>query len=261
MRKFLALIMVVAMVATFASVVSAKDPVTVTYTFDGNDAGLTAHGDNITYNEDGTVTLGAESWFESDLDLANAESISITAKVVNTNAADAVWIFEVSSETAHNWPSEHYFAAFYDHNVETVTVQAFNDDDGSRTEQPQITVSSEELTEIRVDYSTNVLTTYLNGEKVADTTIADYCDIAHTITTGDRKAPVLQIGKANWGSGEYSNGLTIDELTITVTYGEGTTDAPATGDTEKAPSTGFATIALAIAAIGSGAYVVSKKQH
>ena len=83
MRKFLALIMAVAMIATLASVVFAADTktVSVTYTFDENkaDAGLTEHG-TVTY-ADGKATFGADGWLESDIDLKGATSLKVTAVV------------------------------------------------------------------------------------------------------------------------------------------------------------------------------------
>ena len=84
----------------------------------------------------------------------------------------------------------------------------------------------------------------VNGEEKGTFAQPDGYDLTIANCIGEN--PVVQIGKANWG--EYSDGLVIDEVTIAATYAS-----------ETASQTGFATIALAIAAIGSGAYIVSKK--
>ncbi len=83
----------------------------------------------------------------------------------------------------------------------------------------------------------------------------------------------------NWGFytvanfSVYTSSLTADQVKTVATTAIGTlNDAPATppategnkpgeGGNPPAPQTGFATVALAVAAIGSGAYIVSKKRH
>ncbi len=57
----------------------------------------------------------------------------------------------------------------------------------------------------------------------------------------------------------FFTGDTGTEMTITVVDEHDGVNAPEGGNEGDAPQTGFATIALAIVAIGSGAYIVSKK--
>ena len=77
MKKILALVMVVAMLACFASLTSAAAPADqiAWYGMDGNDAGLTANGE-VTY-ADGVATFGAEGWLKSDLALAGVEELTV----------------------------------------------------------------------------------------------------------------------------------------------------------------------------------------
>ena len=126
-----------------------------------------------------------------------------------------------------------------------------------------------------------MLNVYLNGELAGTAEItADGFDLATILG----ESPTLQIGKCNWDSGYYANGLVIDEIVVykealsadevagafdvkgAPSAGDNAGDTTEGGNTNeetggKAPQTGFATIALAVAAIGSGAYIVSKKRH
>ena len=249
MRKFLALVMVAAMMATFASVAFAEDTVVATYTFDEGkaDAGLTENGENFTY-ADGTVTLGAESYFTSDVDLKGAESVTVTMKVKPTGST--AWPIEITSEESHAYPTEHYLGVLLNADL---TAERYANPAEKNARPGNVVVSGigTDMVEIQIVWGAdNGTVVYVNGEEKGTFAQPDGYDLTIANCIGEN--PVVQIGKANWG--EYSDGLVIDEVTIAATYA-----ADGAEDGETASQTGFATIALAIAAIGSGAYIVSKK--
>lgn len=263
MRKILALIMAVAMMAVLASGVFADDTVTVTYTFDEGkaDAGLTEHGE-LTY-ADGAVTFGADGWLESDIDLTGATSLKVTAKVkAPEDRGTTAWIFDATSEASHPWPNEHYVALLFDKpNNCNLAAERYNNA-GTRPAHPEnLAITDDFMTIVGEFKADGSVVVSIDGEEVANVAQPEGFDLNLADCLGE--TPMFMIGHANWNAGEYANGMVLDEITIEATVpgaaapADGT-DAPAE-DGETASQTGFATIALAIAAIGSGAYIVSKK--
>ena len=256
MRKFLALIMAVAMIATFACVVSAES------------AELTAVGENITYNDDGTVTLGAGSYFTAPIDLSGAEAVTVSFKAVPTG--DRCWAFEITSENPHPYPSEHYLGALIN---SSLIVERYANDNGARPGSADVggIVAGEAIDVVVVFNAEGGTVVSVNGEEKATFEQPEGYDLSIANCVGEN--PALCIGFAHWGDGEDSvGGFTVGNVSVAVTTSAGTTTTDYTfggasatpadgadGAGETASQTGFATIALAIAAIGSGAYIVSKK--
>ncbi len=145
---------------------------------------------------------------------------------------------------------------------------------------------------VTLDFATNVASMYFDGELTTDTTKVDW-EVKCKLTAAEVKTFVANaIGYhtgGNWGNWGfftvadytvYSSALNADQVKTLATDGwkalatpadtpttdAPTTDAPATGDSGNqnptgAPKTGVATIALAIVAMGSGAFIVTKKRH
>ena len=248
MRKFLALIMAVAMIATFASVVFAAETKTVAhYTFDDNkaDEGLTEYG-TVTY-ADGMATFGADGYLRAPLDLTGATAVKVTVKLTPpTDVAGARWIFDITSDEKHN-DIDKYMAAYFNSKNDYIDGEAYGG--GARPDHTWVAVATptEPIEFVYAyDETTRTVTTTVNGEGGDNASKVLPDDGRFTIANMAGENPFIQLGKANWGDGEFANTLVIDEVTVEVTTG-------------SAPQTGFATIALAIAAVASGAYVVSKK--
>ena len=279
MKKIISIIMAVAMIVCFASVVSAADAgkVLAHYTFDENkaDSGLTAEG-NVTFADGAAAFDGDSSWLKSDASLAglNAITVAVRAKGLTNIGGGGQWIYDITSQETHNG-GEYYFGLFYENGVLHAEAYA-----GSRPAGSGINVDVEDgddAVEIVVTYSAEkVFSVYINGELAGSSEVTeDGFDLASILG----ESPVLQLGKCNWDSGYYANGLVIDEVVVyntalsekevagAFTVENAPADGGNTDDTtggkgpETAPQTGFATIALAVAAIGSGAYIVSKKRH
>ncbi len=283
MKKFLALIMVVAMVASFASVVTAADDsnVVARFTFtNGKDEGLTENGSNFTY-ANGAVTLGAESYLTADasaLKGLTAMTIAMKVKGPATDTKKAAWVYEISSEEKHAYPTEHYLGMYYDNkdNPGKFSAQRYSNPNGRPTDANKMDYNPDVFMSIVVVYPDDgSIIVYADGKEVANVPQSENFDLSLAGCIGEN--PHFQIGKANWDNGEYAEGVTLSELVVyntaltaeeaaAVTYADDPT-TPAQGGSGAggagggAPATGFATVAIAIAAVGSGAYVVSKKRH
>ncbi len=280
MKKILALIMAIAMVACFASVVMAADSnVVARFTFtNGKDEGLTENGSNFTY-ANGAVTLGAESYLTADasaLKGLTAMTIAMKVKGPASDTGKAAWVYEISSEDQHSWPKEHYLGMYYDNkdNPGKFSAQRYSNPDGRPADANKMEYNPDAFMSIVVVYPEDgSIIVYADGTEVANVPQTEGFDLSLAGCIGEN--PHFQIGKANWENGEYAEGVTLSELVVyntaltaeeaaAITYEADEASAPATtpsqgGDKPTAPQTGFATIALAIAAIGSGAYIVSKK--
>ncbi len=254
MKKILALIMAVAMIATFATVIMAADEekVVAKYTFDnGKDEGLEQVGENATF-ADGTVTLGADTYFKAPINLKGATSVTVSLKVKPTGKT--AWPFEITSVEKHTYPKEHYLGALLNADL-TVERYANPEEKNARPGNVFISGIGTEMVEIVIVYGADGSTKVsVNGEEKGTFTQPDGYDLSIANCVGEN--PVLSIGHANWG--EFSDGLVVDEVVVSATFAS-TSDEPS--KEPSAPPTGFATIALAVAAIASGAYVVSKKNH
>ncbi len=141
---------------------------------------------------------------------------------------------------------------------------------------------------VTFDFSTKVASIYLDGELKKTSEESDWekkavltADIVKNFKYGVVGLPV----GGDWGMWSfmtvkdftvYADTLTADQVKTLATKGwqsvtvsasnPPATGAPATGGSGDqnptgAPKTGVATIALAVVAIGSGAYIVSKKRH
>ena len=266
MKKILVIALAALMLAIMAvpAFAAAPEGQIAYYTFDGNDEGLTAHGENFEY-ADGTVTLGAESYYTADVEVTGLTEMTIAfkAKIADVNSGGK-WVIEMTSEEAHAWPDEHYIGCFLDgwYHIERYGQEGMGNRPAAVAgDSAGATLEWHEYVAVfNADGST---TLYIDGAEAMTVPQSDGYDLAIANCVGEN--PVVQIGKANWGSGEYSIGLSIDTIAIynkALSANEVATafeeaEAPAEGG--DAPQTGVATIALAVVAMLSGAYIVSKK--
>lgn len=325
MKKFLALIMVVAMVVSLSSVVFAKydeKGAIAHYTFDGNaaDKGLTVKGDNMKF-ADGKAEFGEKSWLESDVNLNGLTEITVAVKLkVPTDFTrdpaypDKVasrWIFEITSqaqhfyhanEKGHEGEGEHYLAAYFNGQSDWIDAQAHGGADEGKgyngrpghanAELAKLieNFNKDEYLDMVVVYTANShLKLYVNGTLALDDEVkTDNVKDSYALTDIIGSNPTLKLGKANWDDGEYANTLSIDDVVIynyalndeevkdaftvekivapsaddpTPDTGSTGTGTGGQGGQGGAPATGFATVAIALVAVGSGAYIVSKKRH
>ena len=298
MRKFLAVIVVVALAAALMIPASAA----------------VADGKFVTSNE---APVGAK--FALDLNKDFTISLYVTADSYQF-ASPIVWVGSVN-QSPENWIG--IWHDFEDHGP----TLGSNDADGHRlgVQGKKDTVAGVENLFVTIVVSDGEGTLYYDGVAVANTnddafqtTWATVVDDPSELSLPDPTTAedcAVYLSANAWGDGHanasydelsiYNRALTADEVAALYAAGgdasaaadglvgyykfEGNLNneveggvagvlsaanvndpAPADESTEtpddgkqpdEAPETGFATIALAIAAIGSGAYVVSKKKH
>ncbi len=223
MRKFLALIMAVAMIATFASVVFAVD-----------------EADEITGDLTVTTFFNEKS---NAVALSDNEELTIS--------------FNSKSNGTNNWD-----------NFVVAIVAGVGD---------AYTGAAEEIMIVRADSwgwgggSSDFVAPDGDGNKLAfETNISDWdawkavmqagCDVTVSVAkTGDTLEYNATMGEYTV-SAKATSGKALPETVYVFLTGENVAlTGISTELTGSAPQTGFATIALAIAAVASGAYVVCKK--
>ena len=166
------------------------------------------------------------------------------------------------------WPKEIYIGCLLKNNV---TVERYNNvEQAARPAAGSAPIPQNEWIDVAAVYDTDKTLIYVNGELVAETPNTEGYDLSLPSILGNNST--FYIGYATWESGEYFNGsldeyivydyaLTADQVAALAAEGVPAGDAGDGDDSGGgAPQTGFATVALAVAAIASGAYIVSKKR-
>ncbi len=131
-------------------------------------------------------------------------TVSFYAKIADSSKAN--WPFFAASDTSEqHYESEHYLGGLIDKD-DVLTVERYSG--GERAANPSVTGFGKDWKLVTAVVKTGSTELYIDG-KLAKT--QDYTnDIFATLGS----APILQIGKANWGkNGEFYNGL-IDEFRI-----------------------------------------------
>ena len=288
MKKVLALIMVAAMIACFAVVTSAAAPsdYIAYFSFDDAESGLAGGqakaeliGSGAQF-ADGAITLkdGATYLKVTKKDgtplLTGVQTLTIAFKAYVEGAP--TWPFYVIPDTLpsgtefQTWPKEIYIGCLLNNNV---TVERYNNvEQAARPAAGSAPIPQNEWIDVAAVYDTDKTLIYVNGELVAETPNTEGYDLSLPSILGNNST--FYIGYATWASGEYYVG-SLDEFVvydyaltaeqIAALAADGVPAGDNGGDIVDnggggAPQTGFATVVLAVVAVASGAYVVSKKR-
>lgn len=288
MKKVLALIMVAAMIACFAVVTSAAAPsdYIAYFSFDDAESGLAGGqakaeliGSGAQF-ADGAITLkdGATYLKVTKKDgtplLTGVQTLTIAFKAYVEGAP--TWPFYVIPDTLpsgtefQTWPKEIYIGCLLNNNV---TIERYNNvEQAARPAAGSAPITQNEWINVAAVFDTDKTLIYVNGELVAETPNTEGYDLSLPSILGNNST--FYIGYATWQSGEYYVG-SLDEFVvydyaltaeqIAALAADGVPAGDNGGDIGDnggggAPQTGFATVALAVAAVASGAYIVSKKR-
>lgn len=171
---------------------TASGTITYTDSHDGTKAAVLDGSDFITITKaDGTPLLAGLDTF----------SVSFMAK----SSGQSWWFYSAPNTTAQTYKSEKYVGVL--DKQTSVMAERYNSNNIDRPSSPTATVTSGEWKHITVVHNQNSFTLYVNGVKVSTA--------ASTVALADMlgNSPVCYIGKANWGTGEYSNG-SIDSIKV-----------------------------------------------
>jgi hypothetical protein len=288
MKKLLALIMVAAMIACFAVVTSAAAPsdYIAYFSFDDAESGLaggTAKAEIIGEGAqfaDGAITLKDNATYlkvtknDGTPLLTGVETLTVAFKAYVEGAP--CWPFYVIPDTLpsgtefQTWPQEIYIGCLLNTNA---NFERYNNvEQNARPAAGSAPIAQSEWVHVAGVYDTDKTLIYVNGELVSETPNTEGYDQSLPAILGQNST--FYIGYATWGSGEYFNGSLDDYVVydyaltaeqIAALAADGVPAGDNGGDIGDnggggAPQTGFATVALAVAAIASGAYIVSKKR-
>ena len=201
------------------------------FTFDDVDTGFSSEGAKAV---SGSADIALADLLAQDdekgsvlqLEKANKnEFLNVVAKddsSLLTGVTDMKISFDYKTDgTGSNWPffaapntneqkyaSEHYVGLVVDANI---TAQRYNGTLNGVPRQPSVggTIAANVWTHVDLVLSETSIILYLDGVKVG----AESNPFALTDILGEES--VIQIGKANWGSGEYTNGY-MDNFSISV---------------------------------------------
>ena len=177
----------------YAKAVATGTNVLSTDSMKGNSLYLNGTGSNylnITDADGGALLTGLEE-----------ATIVFYAKVVG---AGANWsLFMAPNANAQSYPNEHYVGML--HNGGNLTVERYHNF-GSRPATLGASYTHNEWVKYALVIEEGMTTMYVDGVK---TTLASSLKLTDILGSNS----VIQIGKANWGSGEYFNGY-LDDLMI-----------------------------------------------
>lgn len=200
---------------------ASADGILAHFTFDDDSTGFSGGGAAATKNGTG-ISL------ESDAVLGKSARFTGTGSWLNVTAADGSsllsghdaitisyfskpeksgsnWaIFAAPNASAQTYLSEHYLGVL--DNTTSFRIERYNNS-GSRPDALVQTTSASTWKLVTIVLDTDKTTLYIDG--VAAQTVSSSYKLSDILKTGS----VFQIGKGNWGSGEYYNGY-MDELTV-----------------------------------------------
>ena len=136
--------------------------------------------------------------------LTNQKNLTIKFKVKPTSSATSWWFFAAPNDNAQTYQKEQYLGALT--NGGKLTVERYNNS-GSRSAVSTGTYIENEWNEVMIVVKDTVTELYINGIKSED--------VASTVNVADMLGadPVVYIGLANWGSGEFATGY-VDDFVI-----------------------------------------------
>lgn len=197
------------------------------FSFDDDTDGFT--GDGATAEKQGSPGLSSDGWKGKALNLSNKQyltvasddnsslltglegiTVSYFSKAADPNKDGAGWAFYAAPNTdAPKYNDIENYLGILDH-VGEVRAEKFI---GNRN-QPTTTSASassllNEWRHVAVTFNSQGTSVYINGELKKTGSNTQESSIANMLG----ESSIIQIGKAQWGSGEYYNGL-IDEFSI-----------------------------------------------
>lgn len=137
--------------------------------------------------------------------LAGETELTVSFLLKPQVAGNANWAFYAAPDTrTQTYQAEKYLGVF--ENSQKISAERYNNA-GARPASASGTIETAAWAHVAVVFTETDTTLYINGQKVS----SEDSDYALTDILGDNG--ILQIGKANWGNGEYYKGW-IDDYTI-----------------------------------------------
>ncbi|MBO5371248.1 MAG: family 43 glycosylhydrolase [Lachnospiraceae bacterium] len=130
--------------------------------------------------------------------LAEKEEITISFDSKVASKAASWPLFAAPNASAQTYPKEHYLGMLFKDG--SITVERYDNEDGRPGNNLTGPVSTE-WTHIDLVVSETNTKLYVNGEKKSES------DSTYKLSDILEEGGVFQIGKANWGSGEFYSGL------------------------------------------------------
>jgi len=291
MKKVLALIMVAAMIACFAVVTSAAAPsdYIAYFSFDDAESGLTGGGAKAEIIgegakfENGAITLDDNATYlkvtkaDGKPLLTGVETLTIAFKAYCYDLSAPSWPYYAIPDTLpsgteqQQWPREIYIGMLLKNDA-ALAERYNNADKAARPSAGSAPIPANEWIHVAVVYDVDKTLIYINGELLNETPNTEGYDQSLPAILGQNSK--YYIGLATWDAGEYFKGSLDDYVVydyaltaeqIAALAADGVPAGDNGGDIGDnggggAPQTGFATVALAVAAVASGAYIVSKKR-
>ncbi len=247
MKKTLALVLTLTMLLSLVPfgfsvpVAAAPEGLIAHYDFDGEDEGLTAHGGNF-IQRDGTVTLGYNSYFTSDVDLSTLTEITLAFRI--KSLFDGEWAFDITSQANHNdtgGQGESYFGCGL-RGGNYVAVEPFasgRNHDGSSIDAYNTGIDNQLWHDVVVTFKEGTTTIYVDGVKgCAENSNGHAHSFDKALSDIIGSDPTLYIGRANWNAGEFAYGLEIDSFSVyNVALSDVTTAVQDTDTTDYGTST------------------------
>ena len=216
--------------------------------FEGGNAKATIVGTNVSLQEHtdngNAVYVGSSSYL--DITAADGSSLltgwdAVTFAFDLKPTSSLSWVLYAAPDTtAPTYPQEKYLG-FLKENGSNFVVQRYLNET-ARPNSASCTLTTGEWNHIEVVVTEPKTVIYVNGSEVSS------CDSEYLLSDISKGSGILQLGKANWGGGEYSD-MVLDNLKITGTIGDTVTA------TESLSLTEGKTRALKVSGISSYATV------
>lgn len=193
--------------------------------FDGGNAVAVKNGSNIALEEHEGNGMAVKLGDESFLNVTAADGSSlltgwdeVTVSFDLKATANLAWIFYAAADTtAPEYPKEKYFAFLREKGKENFIVQRYNNT-GSRPASASCSLSSGTWHHVEVQASEKNTVIFVDGVQTAS------CASDYLLSGILKGSSILQLGKANWGSGEYSD-MVLDNFKITASIPDSVTTA------------------------------------
>ena len=191
--------------------------------FDGGNAAAVKNGSNISLEEHEDNGMAVKLGSGSFLNVTAADGSSlltgwdeVTVSFDLKATANLSWIFYAAPDTsAPSWPTEKYYAFLREAGKNNFVVQRYNNTTG-RPASASTSIASGEWHHVEVQATED------NTVIIVDDVQAASQSSTYRISDILKGSSILQIGKANWGSGEYSD-MVLDNFKITASITDSVT--------------------------------------